>query len=69
MFTVIDDDPLKGGQAGLVVADGRAHFDDVEITGTNVKNGGPGKPRPVEPRAKLATTWGDIKKGSTIRPR
>ena len=33
VFTVIDDDPLKGGQAGLVVADGRAHFDDVEITG------------------------------------
>ena len=69
VFTAIDDDPLKGGQAGLVVADGRAHFDDVEITGANVKNGGPGKARPVESRDKLTTTWGHIKKGSTIRPR
>lgn len=69
VFTVIDDDPLKGGQAGLVVADGRAHFDDFEVTGANIKNGGPGKPRPVEPQTKLTTTWGNLKKGSTIRPR
>ena len=69
VFTAIDDDPLKGGQAGLVVADGRAHFDDVEITGANIKNGGPGKPRPVEPQTKLATTWGNLKKGSTLRYR
>ncbi len=62
VFTALDNDPLKGGQAGLVVADGRAHFDDFEATGANIKNGGPGKPRPVEPRAKLTTTWGAIKK-------
>ena len=61
VFTAVDEDLLKGGQAGLVVADGRAHFDDFEITGTNIPNGGPGKPRPVEPRAKLATTWGHLK--------
>lgn len=69
VFTAVDDDPLKGGQVGLVVADGKAHFDDVEVTGANVKNGGPGKARPVEPQTKLATTWGNLKKGSTIRPR
>ena len=68
VFTAIDDDPLKGGQAGLVIADGQARFDDVEITGANIKNGGPGKARPVAPRSKLATTWGYLKKGSTIRP-
>ena len=60
-FIALDDDLLKGGQAGLIVADGRAHFDDVEITGANIPNGGPGKPRPVEPRTKLATTWGHLK--------
>ena len=58
----IDDEPLKGGQAGLVVADGQARFDNVEITGPNIDNGGPGKAFPVEPRAKLATTWGKLKK-------
>ena len=62
VFTALDEDILKGGQAGLVVADGRAHFDDVEITGENIQNGGPGKARPVEPQTKLATTWGKIKK-------
>ena len=61
IFTALDDDLLKGGQAGLVIADGQAHFDDVEITGENIPNGGPGKPRPVAPKAKLATTWGDLK--------
>ena len=38
IFTVIDDDPLKGGQAGLVVADGQARFDSVEITGSNISD-------------------------------
>ena len=61
VFTAIDDDILKGGQAGLVVADGRAHFDDFEVTGANISNGGPGKPHPVEPKAKLATVWGHLK--------
>ena len=61
VFTAVDEDLLRGGQAGLVVADGRAHFDDFEITGDNVSNGGPGKPRPVEPQTKLTTTWGHLK--------
>ena len=43
VFTAIDDDLLKGGQAGLVVADGRAHFDDFEITGENVSERWPRK--------------------------
>ena len=58
----IDPEPLlKGGKAGLLVAFARARFDDVEITGDNIPNGGPGKPRPVAPQAKLATTWGRLK--------
>ncbi|MCY3721528.1 MAG: hypothetical protein OXG97_04855 [Candidatus Poribacteria bacterium] len=67
VFRIIDDDPLKGGQAGLVIADGQAHFDDVEITGPNIKNGGPGRARPVNPKTKLATTWGQLKTGNPIR--
>ncbi|MXV84053.1 hypothetical protein F4X88_08235 [Candidatus Poribacteria bacterium] len=67
VFSIIDDDPLKGGQAGLVIADGQAHFDDVEITGPNIKNGGPGRARPVNPKTKLATTWGQLKTGNPIR--
>lgn len=61
VFTVIDDNPLKGGLAGLVVANAQARFDDVAIKGANIPNGGPGKARPVIPRHKLATTWGTLK--------
>ena len=61
VFTVIDDNPLKGGLAGLVVANAQARFDDVAIKGANIPNGGPGKARPVIPRDKLATTWGTLK--------
>lgn len=63
IFTAIDPEPLKGGQAGIVVADARVRFDDVEITGDNIPNGGPGRrtPQAVSPRAKLAMTWGKLK--------
>ena len=63
VFTAIDPDPLPGGQAGLVVADARVRFDDVEITGPNIPNGGPGRrtPQAVSPQSKLATTWGKLK--------
>ena len=54
-------EPLEGGKAGLVVGNARARFDDFQITGENIPNGGPGKPRPVAPQAKLATTWGRLK--------
>lgn len=63
VFTAFDPDPLPGGQAGLVVADARVRFDDVEITGDNIPNGGPGRrtQQDVSPRSKLATTWGKLK--------
>ncbi len=63
VFTAFDPDPLPGGQAGLVVADARGRFDDVEITGDNIPNGGPGRRtlQPVAPQAKLTTTWAKLK--------
>ena len=61
VFTAIDHSPLKFGKTGLLVGNGQAHFDDVEITGPNIDNGGPGRGRPVEPQTKLATTWGYLK--------
>ena len=30
--------------------------------GENIPNGGPGKPRLVEPQTKLATTWAKLKR-------
>lgn len=61
IIKAIDDDPLEGGKVGLVVGNARARFDDFQITGENIPNGGPGKPRPVAPQTKLATTWGRLK--------
>ena len=61
VHTILDPDPLPGGQAGLVVMDGRARFDNVEITGDDIPNGGPGRPFAVAPQDKLATTWGNLK--------
>ena len=53
--------PLKPGQAGLVVGNAEGRFDDVAITGASIKNGGPGRPRAVDRREVLTTTWGRIK--------
>ena len=61
LFTVSDPNPLGPGQAGLSVSNAEVRFDDVEITGQNIADEGPGKARPVEPQAKLATTWGYLK--------
>lgn len=60
MFTAVDRDPIKNGKAGLMVVRAQARFDDVEITGTNIPNGGPGT-LPVELNGKLAITWGELK--------
>ena len=61
VFTAVDADPIKNGKAGLIVSNAQARFDDVEITGDNVPNGGPGT-LPVEPDGnKLATIWGELK--------
>ena len=44
VFVSEDSSPLKSGQAGLVVGgNAEARFDDVAITGLNIKNGGPGR--------------------------
>ena len=43
-----------------MVGNAQARFDDVEITGNTIPNGGPGT-LPVEPSGKLATTWGELK--------
>ena len=55
--------PLKPGQAGLVVGNAEAHFDDVVITGANIQNGGPGRPHAVDTPEVLTTTWGRVKQG------
>ena len=67
VFSAIDPDPLKSGQAGLIVSDAQARFDDVEIRGENIQDGGPGKPRPVELKRKLTTTWSKVKLGQLKR--
>ena len=61
VFTTVDADPIKNGKAGLMVVRAQARFDDVEITGNNIPNGGPGT-LPVEPSGKLAMTWGKLKR-------
>ena len=61
LFTLSDPNLLGPGQAGLFISDAEVRFDDVEITGSNIDDGGPGKARPVEPKAKLATIWGHLK--------
>ena len=62
VFTAEDPFPLKPGQAGLVVGNAEARFDDVAITGANIKNGGPGRQQlPVDTQGSLTTAWGRIK--------
>ena len=61
VFTTVDDAAIKNGKTGLVVSNAQVRFDDVEITGNNVPNGGPGT-LPVEPNGKLAITWGKLKR-------
>ena len=60
VFTAVDADPIKNGKTGFMVGNAQARFDNVEITGNTIPNGGPGT-LPVEPRGKLATTWGELK--------
>lgn len=62
IFRAVDDNlSPKSGQAGLSVGGVQVRFDDVEITGENIPDGGTGKSRPVEPQTKLATIWGHLK--------
>ena len=62
VFTVEDQFPLKPGQAGLVVGNAEARFDDVAITGVGIKNGGPGRQLSVDTQGALTTMWGQIKR-------
>ena len=63
VFTAEDPFPLKPGQAGLVVGNAEGRFDDVAITGVNIRNGGPGRQQlSVDTPGSLATTWGQIKR-------
>ena len=60
-----DAEPLKSGQAGLVISNARVQFDDVAISGEEIPNGGPGKARPVDVKQKLISTWANIKQIAT----
>ena len=62
VFVSTDSSPLKPGQAGIVVGNAEGRFDDVAVTGTNIKNGGPGRPRTVDKQGTLTTAWGQIKR-------
>ena len=61
VFEAVDPAPLSGGQAGFVIGGSRTRFDNVEIIGDNIPDGGPGKPFDVAPKDKLTTTWGKLK--------
>ncbi|MCY3743934.1 MAG: hypothetical protein OXH00_23205 [Candidatus Poribacteria bacterium] len=62
LFTVFDANPLEAGQTGVGVSNAEVRFDDVEITGQNIDDGGPGNTTlSVKPQAKLTTTWGHLK--------
>ena len=62
VFVAEDPEPLKPGQAGLVVGNAEGRFDDVAVTGATIKNGGPGRPHAVNTQGVLATAWGQIKR-------
>ena len=52
--------PIRLGTVGFQVASGMVvHLDDVKITGPEIPN--IGSPQSVNPEARLATTWGEIK--------
>ncbi|MBM3240319.1 DUF1080 domain-containing protein [Candidatus Poribacteria bacterium] len=63
-----NDNTFDSGLVGLFVIDAHVHFDDVIITGPEIPDGGywdpakhPGE-KAVEPKGKLAATWGEIKR-------
>jgi len=56
-----EDNSIPSGKVGLYVRNAHAHFDDVVITGPEIPDGGSWKT--VEPKGKLATSWGKLKTG------
>ena len=61
VIAAYDRSPLEGGLAGLVVQNAQASFDNVQISGENIPNGGPTKSFDVAPQEKLTATWGKLK--------
>ena len=60
-FNAKTKEPIKqGGFAGFYVSHADAVFDDLEIRGNNIPNGGTGA-FSIEPRGKLATKWAKLK--------
>lgn len=53
------DIDLNSGRVGLFTQNSMTEFDDFSVTGPEITDGGPGFS--VEPKYKLATTWGNIK--------
>ena len=66
VISAFDRSPLDGGLAGLVVQNAQASFDNVQISGDNIPNGGPTKSFDVAPQEKLTTTW-NANTGTHIR--
>ena len=53
---------LESGSVGLVVSNALVQFDDFVVTGPDIPDGGPGGISiAVQPKSKLATTWGTLK--------
>ena len=62
LIEAIDEDRFTSGRIGLNASDGIFLFDDFVVTGPNIPDGGPDKGQvPVSPKARLTTTWADIK--------
>lgn len=60
LITRYEDETAVAGTVGFQVASGMVvHLDDVKITGPEIPN--IGSPQSVNPEARLATTWGEIK--------
>jgi len=53
------DISLTSGRVGLFIQNSTTEFDDFSVAGPEITDGGPGFS--VEPKYKLATTWGNIK--------
>ena len=62
VFLGRDLNPLAGGKAGLLVSNAQARFDDIEISGSNIKNGGPGRARSITKRRILTKVWANLRK-------
>ena len=64
-----EDNSNPSGKVGLCVKNVHAHFDDLIISGDDVEDGGSWdaakhpEEKAVEPKGKLATSWGKLKTG------